>query len=439
MKNITILIILLIFCSVSLLAQTPAASPKQIDIGITATLALGDVTAMNAESKTLTLKTKDGDIVVTLSDATQYQKASVENPADLKLATPAALTDISVGDRVIASGKIAEDKKSMVSRRVILMTKGDITKIHQADSEAWAKGINGKVTAVNPINKEITVTMRGMMGERSVIIGDTSKTKFRRYSSNSVKYSDAQPGSYEEVKTGDQLRARGTRSEDGAKFSADEIISGTFRTAGGVITAIDTVKNEITINDVITKKPVTISLNESTTLKKFPLEMAQGYVRMQMMAAMGGGQMIQGGAGGQGGQRPATPGGQTTTGTAPQGSGTPQGTTGTAGTGGAPAANGQGGQGQGQGRPGGGMGMRPGNLDDILERLPLITLADLKVGEAIAVSSTPGQDPGRLSAFRLLAGVEPFLNAPAISMPQGAGRQSSPSINIPGLDGIGSP
>ena len=435
MKNITILIILLIFCSVSLLAQTPAATPKQIDIGITATLALGEVTAMNAESKTLTLKTKDGDIVVTLSDATQYQKASVENPADLKLATPAALSDISVGDRVIASGKIAEDKKSMVSRRVILMTKGDITKIHQADSEAWAKGINGKVTAINPIAKEITVTMRGMMGERSVIIGDTSKTKFRRYSSSSVKYSDAQPGTYEEVKTGDQLRARGTRSEDGAKFSADEIISGTFRTAGGVITAIDTVKNEVTINDVITKKTVTISLGESTTLKKFPLEMAQGYVRMQMMAAMGGGQMgAGGGQGGQGGPRPATPGGQTTPvagGTAPQG-GTPQGTTGTA------PANGQGGQGQGQ-RPGGGMGMRPGNLDEMLERLPVITLADLKVGDAIAVSSTPGQDPGRVSAIKLLAGVEPFLNAPAISMPQGAGRQSSPSINIPGLDGIGSP
>ena len=77
-----------------------------------------------------------------------------------------------------------------------------------------------------------------------------------------------------------------------------------------------------------------------------------------------------------------------------------------------------------------------GNIDDMLDRLPVITLADLKVGDAIAVSSTPGQDAGHVSAIKLLAGVEAFLSAPVI--PQGAGRQnSSPSINIPGLDGIG--
>ena len=169
-------------------------------------------------------------------------------------------------------------------------------------------------------------------------------------------------------------------------------------------------KNEVTINDVLTKKPVTISLSEATTLRKFPVEMAQRYVAFQS-----------GAAGPAGGMRPAQ-GTSVTPGTGqPSGQGQPQG---------------QQGQGQnGGGRPGGGAR----DLDAMLDKLPVITVADLKVGDAIAVSSIPSKDANRVSAIKLLAGVEPFLNAPAMKMPQGAGRQTSPSMNIPGLDGIGAP
>jgi hypothetical protein len=413
MKKLSILIAIIILSCIHLTAQTPAASPKPLpDIGITATLALGEVTAISAERKNITVKTKDGDIVVSLSDSTEYQKASPENPTDLKLATPGTLADIGVGDRLIASGKVSDDKKSMVSRRIILMTKADLGKRQQAESEAWTKGINGKVATVNPLTKELTVTMRGMMGERTVVISDTSNTRFLRYAHSSVKFADAVPGSFSEIKTGDQLRARGSRSDDGTHFNAAEIISGSFRTVGGVITAIDTAKNEITINDVLTKKPVTIALTEGTLLRKFPVELAQRFVAFQAMSA--GGQAPQGAGGtpGQGSaQRPPQPG--------------PQGT---------PVAGGTPGQAPGGNRPGGGAR----DLDAMLEKLPVITLAELKVGEAIAASSIPGE-ANRVSAIKLLAGVEPFLNAPAMQMPQGGGRSASPSINIPGLDGIGSP
>ena len=411
MKKFPILIALLILISISLAAQTPAPSPKGLpDIGITTTLALGEVTAISAEQKNVTLKTKDGEIAITLTDATEYQKASAENPTDLKLATPGALADIGVGDRLVASGRVSEDRKSMISRRIILMTKAAISQRQQAESEAWSKGINGKVGTVNPVTKELTVTMRGLMGERTVTVSDTSNTKFLRYAPASVKFSEAVPGNFGELKTGDQLRARGTRSDDGTHFTADEIISGSFRTAGGAITAIDTAKNEVTINDVLTKKPVTISLSEATTLRKFPVEMAQRYVAFQA-----------GAAGPAGGMRPAQ-GTPVTPGTGqPSGQGQPQG---------------QPGQGQnGGGRPGGGAR----DLDAMLDKLPVITVADLKVGDAIAVSSIPSKDANRVSAIKLLAGVEPFLNAPAMKMPQGAGRQTSPSMNIPGLDGIGAP
>jgi hypothetical protein len=418
MKKFLILIALLILISVSLAAQTPTPSPTRAlpDIGITTTLALGEVTAISAEQKNVTLKTKDGEIAIMLTDATEFQKASAENPTDLKLATPGALADIGVGDRLIASGKVSEDRKSMISRRIILMTKAAISQRQQAESEAWSKGINGKVGTVNPVTKELTVTMRGLMGERTVTVSDTSNTKFLRYAPASVKFSEAVPGNFGELKTGDQLRARGTRSDDGTHFTADEIISGSFRTAGGTITAIDTAKNEVTINDVLTKKPVTISLSEATTLRKFPVEMAQRYVAFQS-----------GAAGPAGGMRPAQPGTPATPGTGqPSGQGQAQGQ----------PQQGQPGQGQnGGGRPGSGAR----DLDAMLDKLPVITVADLKVGDAIAVSSIPSKEANRVSAIKLLAGVEPFLNAPAMKMPQGAGRQTSPSMNIPGLDGIGAP
>ncbi|HEV7643953.1 MAG TPA: hypothetical protein VGO50_08445 [Pyrinomonadaceae bacterium] len=432
MRKISLLTALIILSCINLTAQTPAATPKALpDIGITATLALGEVTAINAEQKNLTLKTKDGDINITLSDATEYQKASPANPTDLKLATPGVLADIGVGDRLIASGKVADDKKSMISRRIILMTKADLSKRQQAESEAWNSGVKGKVATVNPLTRELTVTMRSLMGERTVIVNAPGETRFLRYAPHSVKFSDAVAGNFSEVKTGDLIRARGSRSDDGTHFTANEIISGSFRTAGGVITAIDTVKNEITINDVVTKKPLTIALSETSVLRKFPADMAQRYVMAQT------GQMGPGGAGGAGGMRPAGQPGAAPT-TPPAGGQTPpQGST----AGNAPgAAPGQTGQHTG---PGGAGGVRPGgggrDLDEMLERLPIITIADLKVGEAIAVSSIPAQDPNRVSAIKLLAGVEPFLNAPSMQMPQGPGRTASPSINIPGLDGIGSP
>ena len=47
----------------------------------------------------------------------------------------------------------------------------------------------------------------------------------------------------------------------------------------------------------------------------------------------------------------------------------------------------------------------------MLERMPPLTLAELKVGDAIMLSATHGPDPARATAINLLAGVEPLLTA----------------------------
>ena len=45
--------------------------------------------------------------------------------------------------------------------------------------------------------------------------------------SNSIKFDDAKPSKLADIHPGDQLRARGTKNEDGTEFAAEEIVSGT--------------------------------------------------------------------------------------------------------------------------------------------------------------------------------------------------------------------
>ena len=64
-------------------------------------------------------------------------------------------------------------------------------------------------------------------------------TVIRRYAPDSVKFDDAKPGTLDQIKPGDQLRARGTKNADGNELAAEEIVSGTFRNVAGVVVATD--------------------------------------------------------------------------------------------------------------------------------------------------------------------------------------------------------
>jgi hypothetical protein len=76
----------------------------------------------------------------------------------------------------------------------------------------------------------------------------------------------------------------------------------------------------------------------------------------------------------------------------------------------------------------------------MLERFPNITAADLKAGDVIAVSSTKNNTPERITAIKLLAGVEPFLRVAQAQAASGGQRgQGGLSLDIPGLDGFGGP
>jgi hypothetical protein len=83
------------------------------------------------------------------------------------------------------------------------------------------------------------------------------------------------------------------------------------------------------------------------------------------------------------------------------------------------------------------------DLQDMLERMPAATVAELKPGEMVIVSSTAGADPSRVTAIALVTGVDALLQAGATGRGQrGAGGGQGTSLGLPSgaLDiGIGLP
>lgn len=390
-----------LFASVG--AQTPTAAKYD--------LATGEIASMNGNR--IAFKTKEGlSVEAVLSDKTEYKRLAAENPS-LKTATAASLSDISVGDRIVVVGLLSADKKSLPAKSVYLMSKSDIAQKQAKERAEWnTRGITGQVSAVNAQTKEIIVSSRGFGGERKTVLTAKDNASFLRYAPDSVDYNEAKKSSFDEVKVGDTIRALGDKSEDGLAIKAEKIVSGSFQTVGGTITAIDVERNEITVNNIQTKKAVTIAVGKNSLLKQFPAEMAQMMAQRQAMQA--GGAMAPGGGqgAGQGGGmvRPPRPANQTGEG-----------------------------QGQNPNRMGaGGGGMRGGsNIDDMLERFPTISVKDLKVGDMIAVSSTKGASESRINAIKLVAGVEPFLKAAQQTAGATGGRRGGQDtgFQIPGLDG----
>lgn len=382
----------------------------------------GEVTAIDAVAKRMTLKTKDGEIIVAFDESSAFKRVSAEKP-DFKTATASNVAEITQGDKLVAVVELADDKKTVKkTRTVYLMTKGDIAKKQETEQARWTtRGVSGRVTALNTAANEITVQLRGGTGgDRTVVITADNKTGFRRYAPNSVKYSDATASSLSDIKIGDQLRATGEKTADGAKIQAEEVISGSFRMVIGKIETIDAAKREVTIKEAQTDKIVTVAVGENTLLRRFPAEQAQRLAQMQTMRAGGGGAAGAPPANSQGGaavQRPNRAGGQPTTGTAGQN----------------PNAQ-NGGQNGAMMRGGAGRG----DLDQMLEEMPALNLSELKTGDAVAASSSGDRMATRVTAIKFVAGVEPFLVVPQAAQPNGR-PQAAPQINIPGLDGIGAP
>jgi Cu/Ag efflux protein CusF len=342
-----------------------------------------------------TVQTLSGNTLTVKNDAGATMQVTVEDNARLLRiepgqktlagASPFSLTDLQTGDRVMARGSAGADGKSLDASMLVAIKGADIAQQQEKDREDWQKrGAGGLVKAVDPAAGTVTISS-GAGGTRTLIIHASPTTVIRRYAPGSVRFDQAVKGSLDQIKPGDQLRARGSKNDDGTTLEAEEIVSGSFRNLAGPIVAVNAAASTITVNDTATKKPVVISVTPDSEVKKLDPAVAQ-----RLAARMSGG-----GARRPDGSAAPAAGGPPSGASAGPGPGAPGGDR--------PGGGQSGGQGGGQGRG--------GDIQQLLARSPSVALKDLAKGNMVIVVATEGQAPDTATAITVVAGVEPMLQA----------------------------
>jgi hypothetical protein len=332
--------------------------------------AVGTIKSITGNNIVVTTDT-GAEVSVNIQPSTRLVR-SVPGQTDLKGASPIRVQDLQVGDRLLAGGIAAEDGKSVLATTAIVMKKADVAERQERDREEWQKhGVGGVVRAVDAGTETIKIAT-GTLAAKEFAIHVSKNTVIRRYAPDSVKFDDAKPGAFDQIKPGDQLRARGTRSADDSELTADEIVSGTFRNIAGTVVGIDQGSNSVTVTDLLTRRPVSLKITADSQLHKLPPMVAQ---RIAMRLK---------------GQAAGVPGAAAATTAQPKMANAE-----------APA-NGNGGGQRADGAP---------DFQQMLSRMPPVTLAELQKGDALMIVATEGSADAPSTAIILLSGVEPILTA----------------------------
>jgi hypothetical protein len=355
-----------------LLIHASAAQTEASQSGSTGK-AVGTVKAISGN--VITLSTDAGSTVgVTVLDSARIVRIA-PGQKDLKDAAPIQLPEVQVGDRILARGTPSADGTGLSAFSVVVMKQADFTAKQEREREDWQKrGVGGLVSTVAASSGTVVISNQAAGEAKPVTVHVSKDTIIRRYSPDSVKFDDAKASTLDEIKAGDQLRARGTRSADGTELTAEEVVSGSFRNIAGTVVSSDAGSNSVTVMDLLTKKPATLKITADSQIRKLPPMVAQ------RIAARLRGETPTG-----------VPGAAAPSGNAPS-----------------PTKSGEaaGNPGAGGPRSGG-----PPDFQQMLKRMPTATLADLQKGDAVMIVATQGTASTQPTAIILLSGVEPVLSA----------------------------
>jgi hypothetical protein len=312
--------------------QTPSQSGRPIGI----------VVATDAVAKRITLKTDAGpEMAIEFQDTTRFLRV-IPGSQDLSGATRITLSEVSAGDRILVRGR--GQGNSFLAETIIVMSKAELAKKQEAERADWERyGIGGVITALDAASHEMTIRVGDLKSSKFVVLELPSVAKLRRYSPDSVRFSDARVSTFEDLKIGDQVKARGTRN-DGARFVVEELVSGSFRDFAATIVAVDGERGTMQVMDLAAKNRVEARVLPASLLRRLSPTVVQ--ILATRIAGTSGGSKE--------------------------------------------SNNGR-------------------DLQSMLEALPPLSLAELKVGDAVVISGTSGEDPAKLTAITVLAGVEPLL------------------------------
>ena len=341
-------------------------------------------TVKSVSGNTLTLAQAAGpDVSVTVQPTARMLRLA-PGEKDVKNASPIQVQDIQAGDTIRVRGTASQDGASFNALEVIVITKAAVAAVSDQIKQDWQKrGVGGRVESVDAETGNVNLAIPSLSEKKTLVVHTTPGTVIYRYAADSPKPEDAKKSSIQEIRPGDQLRARGNRSADGTEVAAEEIFAGSFPQFSATVKSVDASTGNLIVQDLTSKRTVQVKVTSDSQVRKIPSEMAQMFamrLKGSMPAGMPGG----------GGQRSnATPpaGGQTTT---------------------PPAGNGGNGAMGGGRRPNG-----PPDLQRILGRLPASSLADLNLqkGDAVIILATEGTPSSASTAITLLSGVEPILQA----------------------------
>src|SRR5690348_1044128 len=110
--------------------------------------ALGAVTRIDAAARQISLQTTTGEVAVTV-DAKAKVLRVAPGATNLSNAAAIQLTDINVGDRLRARGRMTEDQKSLAALEIVVISQSDIASKQAAERADWdRRGATGIVADV---------------------------------------------------------------------------------------------------------------------------------------------------------------------------------------------------------------------------------------------------------------------------------------------------
>jgi len=304
---------------------------------------MGEITAVDISAGRVTIKSDSGSVLSLLINGETTVLSVPPGENSLEKALRISIRDLNPGDRLYARYAPNADTQVAPARQLVVMSGAHIKRKQAEEKEAWQKrGISGVVMAINAQAKEITIASPQRDGIKQIKISASTVQRFRRYAPDSIKFSDARPSSFAELRPGDQLRALGEKNADGTSLAAEEIISGGFRTIGGTVTSVNADTGEIKIKLFGNNQPFTLVAGKNSVIRRIPPKVAQLIAQRAVST------------------------------TAKK---------------------------------------NEEDSQEIIERLPTIAVSELKSGDVILTASAMGNDPTRLKAVNVLAGIDGIIAA----------------------------
>jgi Cu/Ag efflux protein CusF len=393
---------LFLFLSVALLAPAGAlgrqASPPKQQV-------IGEITAVDASARTVTVRSDAGETVtLSTTERTTYTHLAA-GVTDLQKGERVTFAEVRVGDRLLAPGVPAAGGPAA---RLILMARAGGA---PGGGQNAGRRLNGRVVSVDASKKLIVVQARGREGQESVTVDASTAARMLRYAPDSMRPADAVAGSLADVRAGENIRATGERSADGATFKAEEVLTGSFARFVGTVASADAGRGELVVK-TDDGANVKLSFGARSSLRRMTPEFEQTLAKQRAEAEQ------------RREQRRAErqqQGGQAQ------------------GEAGARREGGRGRRGDGQGRAdgngprrGGGAAGGGNNFQQMFDTLPAVTLAELKKGDVVVVTVTPGADASRATVVSLVTGAPETIRAMQQFQRGGDGPRGPNSPGLPG-------